>query len=386
MDRDLTSLDGLLDERGNGRTGTADLPGDWLNCNSNRGRTDQLTRRIFVPFLPSVGLATALLYSLLILLPAAYRAPSPLAHLPDTVQPVNLQYRDELDPTLHLQLLAVDPLPERIRVGDRLPITVYLPRRSTAAKGLSLVYTIAGCGRQRAGQSNHTPWLGRNPTRLWQTDAIYRDSYLLATDGAFAAQLPARLRIYAGFVAPETATQGHLPLAAYAADGNEVTPILGEVVIEPIRSLPQDELTGMQSVGSSFGNVIKLDRLHAPQQMTLRNQQTISVTLLWQAVGTPASDYTAFVHLLDSTGRQIAGSDHPPAGERLPTRFWRATDQILDTHELTLPVTLPSGDYELWVGLYENGSNGGLRLPVSDAAELVSGDGVVKVATITLVN
>ena len=46
----------------------------------------------------------------------------------------------------------------------------------------------------------------------------------------------------------------------------------------------------------------------------------LPVTLLWEAMGPPGGDYTAFVHLLDADGARVAGFDEPPAANRFPTR------------------------------------------------------------------
>lgn len=87
------------------------------------------------------------------------------------------------------------------------------------------------------------------------------------------------------------------------------------------------------------------------------------------------------MHLIDSNGAQVSGVDHPPAGERFPTHYWQKDDTILDSYELALP-TDAQRKVEMWVGLYESGSGGTLRLPVTDAANQPSGDGVVMIGTV----
>ena len=106
--------------------------------------------------------------------------------------------------------------------------------------------------------------------------------------------------------------------------------------------------------------------------------------MLWEAIGTPATDYTAYVHLVDAQGSQIAGFDGAPAGDRFPTSRWQASDRIVSEFVLPLPAALPSGDYALWAGLYESNSGGAIRLPVTDAGGLASGDGEVKIGDITI--
>ena len=75
----------------------------------------------------------------------------------------------------------------------------------------------------------------------------------------------------------------------------------------------------------------------------------LSITLYWQATGDVSADYTAFVHLVSSTGELVAQHDSPP---RLPTSLWLPGVPVVDGHALMLPPDLPPGDYAIRVGLY----------------------------------
>lgn len=79
----------------------------------------------------------------------------------------------------------------------------------------------------------------------------------------------------------------------------------------------------------------------------------LPVTVVWSAGGPPAASYTAFVHLLNSAGRVVAQDDHLPVGGERPTTGWVKGEVIVDQHTLLLPVTLPSGEYRLEVGMYD---------------------------------
>jgi hypothetical protein len=130
-------------------------------------------------------------------------------------------------------------------------------------------------------------------------------------------------------------------------------------------------------VGSQFGTVIQLTSAHFAPAVTLAATSTLTVTLLWDAIGAPATDYTAFVHLRRVNGETVAGFDRAPAADRFPTRYWRSGDRILTTMGVPLPADLPFGDYALWVGLYESASQGTIRLPITVQAGQTTGDGEV---------
>ena len=90
--------------------------------------------------------------------------------------------------------------------------------------------------------------------------------------------------------------------------------------------------------------------------------QTITVTLYWQALEPVIEDYTVFVHLLDEVGQVRGQNDGTPVGGRYPTQSWLPRQVIEDETALTLAPDLPSGEYQIAVGMYDLET--GQRLPV----------------------
>jgi len=82
--------------------------------------------------------------------------------------------------------------------------------------------------------------------------------------------------------------------------------------------------------------------------------EPLSFTLHWRANASVALDYTAFVHLLNSTGEKVAQLDWQPNDgiSRLPTSSWAADQMVVDTQTLKLPESMTPGTYRLIVGLY----------------------------------
>jgi hypothetical protein len=108
----------------------------------------------------------------------------------------------------------------------------------------------------------------------------------------------------------------------------------------------------------------------------------ISLTFYWRTTATARLpvDYTVFVHLLGSTNPATGGpiwaqDDSEPCREGYPTSAWSADEIVLDDHTLAVPDSVPAGEYEIAVGLYDWRTM--VRLPVVDADGQVIGDHVI---------
>ncbi|MBN1121168.1 MAG: hypothetical protein JXJ17_08820 [Anaerolineae bacterium] len=84
---------------------------------------------------------------------------------------------------------------------------------------------------------------------------------------------------------------------------------------------------------------------------TLEPGQSIVLTLYWETLAPVSADYTVFVHLQDSTGEMVGGSDVRPEDGRYPTQVWSVGEIIPTVHRLALPAGA-TGPYEVYAGLY----------------------------------
>ncbi len=337
-------------------------------------------------FAPPLLLLGSSLFALLLLFPNAYAAPTPLAALPAGIAPIDMTYRGITQPTDEMHVLALDLPTDRYQPGDRVPITLYLQADQPIQEDYQLfIQLLDETGTEVGNLTSHPGW-GRNPTSLWQPGAIYADRYPVLIDQPIDNRSPLLAKVYVGFVNPATEKSGRLPINAYDRDGNEVIePFLGTVAISPSTQPAVAELaqrgTETFAVGTQWGTVIQLSAVTLPLAPDLQQSNTFSVTLVWDAIGTPATDYTAFVHFIDGNGAQATGFDQAPA-LRFPTSYWRSGDRIVTTFAVPVPATPTANgldEYAVWVGLYEAGSGGAIRLPVTDAAGQVAGDGQVLV-------
>lgn len=329
---------------------------------------------------PPLLLVGSSLFALTVSYPAAYRASPTVIALPSTAQPVEMRYR-KAGTTDELRVVGLETPTDRFQPGEWVPITLYLTAPQPVHQDYQLFIQLLDEQNQEVGNLTSHPGWGRNPTRLWQPGALYRDSYRVLISRPIDNHAPLLAKVYVGFIDPATERSGRFPISAYNSAGEPVAePFLATVAIAPLTT-PQPT-AAMQTNGAQFGHVIQLAAEAAPAQLSLQAGATFTVTLLWDALAQPATDYTAFVHLLDAQGQRVSGFDQAPA-PRFPTQFWRQGDRIVSTFALPLPAA--AGDYQLWAGLYETQSGGALRLPITAAAEQITGDGQVQLGRVTII-
>ncbi len=91
---------------------------------------------------------------------------------------------------------------------------------------------------------------------------------------------------------------------------------------------------------------------------------SLPVILQWATNQPLPTDFTVFVHLLNSAGNLVAQNDAYPHWLTVqPTSHWTPDQLILDKHTLQLPENLPSGLYTINVGLYDAQTSKRLTLP-----------------------
>jgi hypothetical protein len=146
----------------------------------------------------------------------------------------------------------------------------------------------------------------------------------------------------------------------YAALGTAVWPVGTITINEPDRSFIPPELT--HPVNQPLGDVATL--LGA---ILTDDHLPTSVHLVWRAEAETAVSYRVFLHLIGPEGQIVAQSDGEPANWSRPTTGWLPGEIIVDERILSLPDTLPAGEYRLLAGLYDPA--GGQRLITPDGTD-----------------
>jgi hypothetical protein len=117
------------------------------------------------------------------------------------------------------------------------------------------------------------------------------------------------------------------------------------------------------AVGANFGDQIEL------VGYTLETAgESLSATLIWQALAEMPTSYRVFVHLVNESGQIVAQADGEPAAWTRPTTGWAAGEYIVDRYVLPQPENGEGETVVLRVGLYDPDT--GLRL-MTGTAEFV---------------
>jgi hypothetical protein len=142
------------------------------------------------------------------------------------------------------------------------------------------------------------------------------------------------------------------------AQGGQVVPVrrwygkrdwltIGNAKVEawPLRTeLPQD-------VDHRLDNVELAKNVRLLGYESSREQQTLQVTLYWQAEERLQEDYNVFVHVGTPNEPPLADAGGVPADWTRPTTSWRPGEVIADEYAIPL-ADVPPGQYALMAGFY----------------------------------
>lgn len=298
----------------------------------------------------------------------AYTFPEPLTSVPEGAQfgPIHFPIGDG-----EIQLVGVEVPPGQSVApgGDPIEVILYWVASQPIDRDLLSAVNILGRSSQSVGHVNRYPAGGMVPTSQWEAGQIWRDVYRLFSSAE--ATGPTRLDIRAALYDPVQKSD----VPAYSPNGLPIDLLLvGEARLEG----NQQELPVTNELDVALADGIRLHGYDLNKESPSPGE-SLELTLFWQATATPAQDYTVFVHLLDSTGNQVAGADSPPVNGDYPTTLWHAGEQILDEHTMLIPADLPPGEYSLAVGMYNPDS--GARVPlVEGTGDTIQWTLVVKAA------
>ena len=117
---------------------------------------------------------------------------------------------------------------------------------------------------------------------------------------------------------------------------------------------------------------------------TLKPNETLKLSLYWQAREKMDKPYTIFVHLLDKDGKVVAQKDAQPLNGARPTPTWVANEYIADAYELALKPDFVPGTYQIEIGWYDARDPSFARLQVLDDNSAPISDHVILKTTIEI--
>jgi hypothetical protein len=240
-----------------------------------------------------------------------------------------------------MSLLGYDLPQAQVNVGAKLPFTLYWRVTTAQTRDLKARLQLSDADGAAIFSTDVAPIGPQFPTSRLQAGDVMR--------GPDAIRIPAST--------PGGAFTLRLALVDEwgAAQGDTVE--LGQVMIrvpQRVMTAPRVEHLAQTDVGT-----VRLTGYDLSTTQ-LAPGATLTVTLTWQVQQEMTSDYKSFVHLLDPSGRMVAGSDAVPANWTRPTMGWIVGEYVADSHTLAIPGHLPPGDYRIEAGLYD--AESGVRL------------------------
>lgn len=248
--------------------------------------------------------------------------------------------------------------PSGIQPGDSVSLTVvWQAQKAIDQDYVAFAHWVDQGGQGWAGD-DHQPYDGLYPTSAWGAGEMVRDRFDLEIP---ADAPPGLYDLQVGWYHPESLER----LAVGGGDSLRIAVIPLDWKEPP----PQD----LAPVGARFGEAITLEG-YALRQAA----DQLELLLRWLPTGPIDTDYTVFVHVVDSHDKanRLAQDDAPPKGGRWPTSMWLEGVALNDLHRIWLPADRAPGDYTLYVGLYDPITGARMHLP--------EGQDALRLATLTL--
>ncbi len=252
-----------------------------------------------------------------------------------------------------------------VQPGEAVHTTLYLENLAPINDNLNLLVRLVGADGSELVREEGWPWGAETST--WQVGDIWPDGHTLLIPPTTP---PGYYRLEVGFYEPTT--QAVLQ-ATQPSSGNalpEMVPVdylqVGMVPQEPMVPFDEPYQLGDSATLLGYTTETSTGRQIDIRRVPLLPGEDLHLTLFWQAQGNSATDYSVFVHVLDSNGAMLTQQDGQPVQGFLPTSLWHKGQIIADTHTLTIPAGAALGEYPIQVGLYDLAT--GTRLPIRQGA------------------
>lgn len=261
--------------------------------------------------------------------------------------------------TIRLGLVQAGVTPQETRQAGSLEVNALWASETGLSRDYEVCLSLAIEGQtpaQRLCQPLSPKW----PTSRWEAGALVAGSYALPVDPFLEAgtyQLTLSVR------EPDGEVNG----GPAVVDSVQVAAIPREFDVP----VPAGERTFI------WQDLLRLHRYHAT-----RAGETLLLNLTWQTLQRMDTSYKVFVHLLDpATGRVVAQADVIPRDWSYPTNWWEEGEVVADTIRLDLN-GVPSGTYQLSVGLYDPATGERLSVQARDGENFV--DNAVPLQTVEI--
>ena len=174
----------------------------------------------------------------------------------------------------------------------------------------------------------------------WNTDKVVRDQYLIFTPKDLA--VPIALDILVVVYDKHTGDR------------------LGEAVIDRV-AITNKQTLNLSNAVTKVGARLGPASLHGYDYEIY--DDTLSLTLYWNAIESSLIDGVIFIHIYDENNNFIRAHDSPPRKGAYPMGLWQPGEGIIDTHQIPIADLLKS-KFNIRVGIYDPAT--GARMTVID--------------------
>ena len=231
---------------------------------------------------------------------------------------------------------------DQLAPGASLPLTLYWQSLAPMRENYSIFVHLLGANDLIIGQRDVYPGQGNYPTTLWSPGEIIADTYWVNISPT--ALTPSEAQFEVGLYRLETGTRLEVVDVHGAQKGDNLR--FGRL------TLPERILNGIPNptflnLGDQIALIgYRLDRTAAAPR------EILHLTLYWQALRNPDTNYTVFTHVLGEQQRIWAQKDSQPQGGQAPTSSWRKGQLVEDSYDLAISADAPAGVYDLEIGMY----------------------------------
>ncbi len=233
----------------------------------------------------------------------------------------------------HLELVGFQS--DELELDSNLDVTLFWRPAMKIARDVELVLELYERTQDVTVISKEDwPLNGTFRVRAWRPDQVMPLSYSLAVRPNLSA---GQYQLQVGLI--DQLSRQPIPL----------------VTGQTAAILKTFEIAGPQILTDmNFGNFFRLEGYTlAP------NSEGLKIDFYWRAIESTDSDYTLFVHIVNSDDQIVAQLDGQPFNGRYPTSTWPPGELFVE--ERFLPA-VPDGEYRIFFGWYTHQENGWERL------------------------
>lgn len=241
-----------------------------------------------------------------------------------------------------LRLVGFEPIPDQVRPGDTVKLTVHWQALRDLPQVTEIVLLLADLSQDSIVQEATYPSGDTHPPSQWRSDEWVTVRYDFLLDRHLSAgRYLLRLEAWSGSLS------------------------LGRVDLKPIEILSWEKRFELPSTEHSidvrFGKAMRLIGYGLRQEST---GEPLQINLCWQALAEMNTSYVTFVHLVDSDGVLLSQVDVIPGQGAFPTTAWLPKEVVCSDYQLPVGPDVLSGDETLRIGVYDPVFE--QRLPVTD--------------------